>query len=157
MTIYFFHLFSLIPISYDTEIHEYHKSRGMMLQWRILNILLDPTIERHPLFENRCTSDEWLFSSSRSYDRDRYWLSLEYLLTVSHIYSVSIDQTRVVSTLTSSVSSHSFCDQLRDVSRNINVLILYHWSSQWCDDFQTTISGAVTTELCDNTSSTKLL
>ena len=57
-----------------------------MLQWRILNILLDLTIERHPLFENRCTSDEWLFSSSRSYDRDRYCLSLKYLLTVSHIY-----------------------------------------------------------------------
>ena len=25
----FFHLLSLIPVDYDTEIHEYHKSRGM--------------------------------------------------------------------------------------------------------------------------------
>ena len=157
MTIYFFHLISLIPVSYDTEIHEYHKSRRMMLQKRILNVLRDLTIEGHPLFENRYTSDEWLFTSSRSYDRDRYWLSLEYLLTVSHIYSVSIDLVRVVSGLTSSMSSHSFCDQLRDVPRNINVMILYHWSSQWFDGFQTTIFGAVTTELCVNTSSTTLL
>ena len=153
----FFHLSSLIPVSYDTEIHEYHKSRGMILHWNILNILRDLTFEGHPLFENRYTSNEWFFSSSRSYDRDRYWLSLEYLLILSLLYSISIVLFRVVSSLTSYMSSHSFCNQLRDVPRNINVMILYHWSSQWIDIFQTTISEAVTTELCDNTSSTKLL